>query len=174
MILHTISCEKSQRSGPHRLRSHWKFHEPGLCQMAKITHKRTQTTLTLVQHGWNRKQKWSIMLLHRPTIQNGNTNHKPMILPLRPWGPQGNLWIPLVRSLPTQSGLEERMDWHVTTPNSPISPECNQSHVHPQDKECSLTHQKSIRSILSWKGHHRIHSLQQAKFCSSKRIPKTQ
>ena len=104
------SCKKSQRSGPHRLRGHQKLHEPGICQMVETTHQRTQTTLPLVQCGWHRKQEQSTMLLHRLTIQDGNTNYKPEILSLRPRRSQSNLQIPLVHSLPTQSGLEKRMD----------------------------------------------------------------
>ena len=105
MILYMINCQKSQRSGPYRLRSHGKLYESGLCQMAKVTHQQTETTLTLIQCRWNQKQEWSTMLLHGSTVQNGNTNHKPKILPLRPGRPQSNLQIPLVCSLPT------RVDW---------------------------------------------------------------
>ena len=111
MILYTINCQKSQRSGPHRLRSHWKLYEPGLCQMAKAINQGTKTTPTLVQCRQIQKQKQSTMLLHRPAVQNRNTDHKPEVLPLRPRRSQGNLQITLVCGFPTQSGLEKERWW---------------------------------------------------------------
>ena len=114
------------------------------------------------------------MLLHRFTVQDRDTNHKPEILPLRPRGSQGNLQIPLVCSLPTQSRLEKRMDQHVTTPHSPVCSEYSQSHICPQNKECPVLHQKNNRPVLSQESHYWVYNHKWTKHGSPERIPKAQ
>ena len=114
------------------------------------------------------------MLLHRPAVQNGNTNHKSKVLPFQHRRSQGDLQIPLVCGLPTQSGLEKGMDQHVTTSHSTICPRCSQGYLHPQNKEHPAPHQKEDRLILSWKSHYWIHNHTWTKYSSPKRIPKTQ
>ena len=168
-----INCQKSQRSGPYRFRSHRKLHESRLCQMAEAAHQGTQTTPTFVQCGWNRKQKWSTTLLYGLAVQNGHINHKPEILPFRFGGPQGNLWIPLVCSLPAQSRLEKGVDWHLTTPYSLISTQCSKSLIHPQNEECPVPHKKGNWPILPWTSHNWVYN-QWTKHCGPRGIQETQ
>ena len=112
--------------------------------------------------------------IYRPTVQNGNSNHKSKVLPFWPRRSQSDLWIPLVLGLPTQSGLEKGMDWHVTTPHSTIHPKCSQGYLQPQNKEHPTPHQKKDRSVLSWKSHYWIYNHTKTKHSSPKRVLKTQ